>query len=111
MVRALSAGKLRDFMSLDDVTVRRVAALARIRLAEDDLPRVRGELNAILGWIEALQAVDTEGVEPMSGGAPAAPGVLPMRADVVTDGGMAENVLLNAPDREGDYFGVPKVVE
>jgi aspartyl-tRNA(Asn)/glutamyl-tRNA(Gln) amidotransferase subunit C len=98
-------------MSLDDATVRRVAALARIRLSDADLPRVQGELNAILGWIEQLQAVDTEGVEPMAGGAPEGAVALPMREDVVTDGGIAERILANAPDREGDYFAVPKVVE
>ena len=98
-------------MSLDDATVRRVAALARIRLEESDLPRVRGELNAILGWIEQLQEVDTEGVEPMAGGAPEGPQPMPMRQDVVTEGGIAGQILANAPDREGDYFAVPKVVE
>lgn len=98
-------------MSLDDATVRRVAALARIRLADTDLPRVRGELNAILGWIEQLQAVETDGVEPMAGGAPEGTAPMPMRDDIVADGGIAERVLANAPDREGAYFGVPKVVE
>lgn len=96
---------------LDDATVRRVAALARIRLDESDLPRVRGELSAILDWIEQLQAVDTDGVEPMAGGAPEGPQPMPMRADVVTEGGITEQILANAPDREGDYFAVPKVVE
>ncbi|MFN6953287.1 MAG: Asp-tRNA(Asn)/Glu-tRNA(Gln) amidotransferase subunit GatC [Acetobacteraceae bacterium] len=98
-------------MSLDDATVRRVAALARIRLSDADLPRVQGELNAILGWIEQLQAVDTDGIEPMAGGAPEGAAPLPMRDDVVTEGGIAERILANAPDREGDYFAVPKVVE
>ena len=98
-------------MSLDDATVRRVAALARIRLADTDLPRGRGELNAILGWIEQLQAVETDGVEPMAGGAPEGAAPMPMRDDIVADGGIAERVLANAPDREGAYFGVPKVVE
>ena len=98
-------------MSLDDATVRRVAALARIRLSDADLPRVQGELNAILGWIEQLQAVNTDGIEPMAGGAPEGAATLPMRDDVVTDGGIAERILANAPDREGDYFAVPKVVE
>ncbi|MCS6930964.1 MAG: Asp-tRNA(Asn)/Glu-tRNA(Gln) amidotransferase subunit GatC [Acetobacteraceae bacterium] len=98
-------------MSLDQATVRRVAALARIRLSDADLPRVQGELNAILGWIEQLQAVDTEGVEPMAGGAPEGAAPMPMREDVVTEGGIADLILANAPDREGDYFAVPKVVE
>jgi len=100
-------------MSLDIATVRRVAALARIRLEEEEVVRLQGELNGILGWIEQLQAVPTEGVEPMAGGTPHGTGTpaMPMRDDVVTDGGMRDKILANAPDREGDYFGVPKVVE
>jgi aspartyl-tRNA(Asn)/glutamyl-tRNA(Gln) amidotransferase subunit C len=95
-------------MSLDRETVRRVASLARIRLEEEELLRLQGELNGILGWIEQLQSVDTEGVEPLAG---AAQMVLRMREDAVTDGGIRERILANAPDREGDFFGVPKVVE
>lgn len=98
-------------MSLDLATVRRVASLARLHVEDADLPRIQGELNGILGWIEQLQAVDTEGVEPMAGGNPLGQAAMPMREDVVTDGGQAEAVLSNAPDREGEYFGVPKVVE
>jgi aspartyl-tRNA(Asn)/glutamyl-tRNA(Gln) amidotransferase subunit C len=101
-------------MSLDTATMRRVAALARIRLEEEEeVARLQGELNGILGWVEQLQSVDTEGVEPMAGGAPGgARAGMPMRAaDVVTDGGIREKILANAPDREGDFFGVPKVVE
>lgn len=98
-------------MSLDLVTVKRVAALARLRVDDADLPRVQGELNGILGWIEQLQAVDTEGVEPMAGGTPEGIAAMPLRDDVVTDGAQAEAILANAPDREGEYFGVPKVVE
>lgn len=97
-------------MSLDAATVRRVANLARLRLEESEVEKLQGELNGILGWIEQLQAVDTDGVEPMAGGAPAETR-LPWRQDVVTDGGIAPKVLANAPDREGEYFGVPKVVE
>ncbi|MBR0653747.1 Asp-tRNA(Asn)/Glu-tRNA(Gln) amidotransferase subunit GatC [Plastoroseomonas arctica] len=95
-------------MSLDQATVRRVAALARLHVEEADVVRLQGELNGILGWIEQLQEVDVTGVEPMAGGGASA---LRWRADAVTDGGMAEKVLANAPDREGEYFGVPKVVE
>jgi aspartyl-tRNA(Asn)/glutamyl-tRNA(Gln) amidotransferase subunit C len=98
-------------MSLDTATVRRVAALARIRLEEEEVGRFQAELNGILGWIEQLRAVDTEGVEPMAGGNPEGPAAMPMREDVVTEGGIAEKILANAPDREGAYFGVPKVVE
>ncbi|MBO1075356.1 Asp-tRNA(Asn)/Glu-tRNA(Gln) amidotransferase subunit GatC [Roseomonas marmotae] len=95
-------------MSLDTATVRRVASLARIRVEEDELPRLQAELNGILGWIEQLQAVNTEGVEPMAGGGNQA---LRMRADEVTDGGIQDEVLANAPDRAGVFFAVPKVVE
>ncbi|MES2713153.1 MAG: Asp-tRNA(Asn)/Glu-tRNA(Gln) amidotransferase subunit GatC [Pseudomonadota bacterium] len=95
-------------MSLDQATVRRVAALARLHVEEADVVRLQGELNGILGWIEQLQEVDVTGVEPMAGGGA---GALRWRADAVTDGGIAEKVLANAPDREGEYFGVPKVVE
>lgn len=95
-------------MSLDPAMVRRVASLARIRLEEEEVGRMQAELNAILGWIEQLQAVDTEGVPPMAGG-----GAVPlrMREDAVTDGGIPEQILANAPDRAGDCFAVPKVVE
>ena len=95
-------------MSLDTATVRRIASLARIRLEEEEVGRMQAELNGILGWIEQLQAVDTTGIEPMAGGGAV---TLPLREDVVTDGGTPEKVLANAPDRMGEYFGVPKVVE
>jgi aspartyl-tRNA(Asn)/glutamyl-tRNA(Gln) amidotransferase subunit C len=98
-------------MSLDTDTVRRIASLARIRLEEEEVGRMQAELNGILGWIEQLQAVDTEGVEPMAGGAPEGQPAMRMRDDAVTDGDQADAVLANAPDRMGAYFGVPKVVE
>lgn len=98
-------------MSLDSATVRRIASLARIRVEEAELPRVQSEINGILGWIEQLQAVDTEGVEPMAGGSPVAAAAARLRPDAVTDGDRAEEVLANAPDRMGAWFGVPKVVE
>ncbi len=95
-------------MSLDPATVRRIARLARIRLDEADVARVQAELNGILGWIEQLNEVDVEGIEPLTGAAHMA---LKMRDDVVTDGGHAERILANAPARIGDCFAVPKVVE
>lgn len=98
-------------MSLDAATVRRVANLARLRLDETEVGKLQSELNGILGWIEQLQAVDTDGVEPMAGGSPSGGAALRWRKDEVTDGGQADAVLRNAPDREGEYFGVPKVVE
>lgn len=103
-------------MSLDTATVRRIASLARIRLEEAEVARMQAELNGILGWIEQLQSVDTDGVEPMAGGAPTDQAAMRMRDDAVTDGGMPEKILANAPDPQGNgegdaYFGVPKVVE
>ena len=95
-------------MSLDAATVRRIATLARIRVGEEEVARLQTELNAILGWIEQLNEVDVEGVEPLAGAARMA---LKMREDVVTDGGYPEKVLANAPERAGAFFVVPKVVE
>ena len=95
-------------MSLDDATVRRIAKLARIHVEDADVARLQGELNGILGWIEQLQEVDVEGVQPLTGAAQMAPR---LREDAVTDGGIADAVLSNAPDRAGDFYAVPKVVE
>jgi len=95
-------------MSLDPATVRRIAKLARLHLEEDEVPRLQNELNAILGWIEQLNEVDVEGVAPLTGAANMA---LRMRDDVITDGGIREEVLANAPDRAGAFYAVPKVVE
>jgi aspartyl-tRNA(Asn)/glutamyl-tRNA(Gln) amidotransferase subunit C len=95
-------------MSIDRDTARRVAHLARIAVAERDLDHLAGELSAILGFMEQLREVDTEGVEPMTSVTPMA---LPWRADVVTDGGIPDKVLANAPDARAGFFTVPKVVE
>ncbi len=95
-------------MPLDPATVRRIALLARIRLEDSEVAGLQAELNGILGWIEQLNEVDVEGIEPITGAAHMA---LKMRADVVTDGGYPEEVLANAPQRIDDYFAVPKVVE
>lgn len=95
-------------MSLDKATVRRIATLARIEVPEADLEPLAGELSGILGWIEQLQEVDTSAVAPMTGGTDAK---LPWRADVVTDGGIADAITANAPDGQGAFFTVPKVVE
>jgi len=95
-------------MSLDPATVRRIALLARIRLEDAEVAPLQAELNGILGWIEQLNEVDVEGIAPIAGAAHMA---LTMREDVVTDGGDVEAVLANAPERIGDYFAVPKVVE
>jgi aspartyl-tRNA(Asn)/glutamyl-tRNA(Gln) amidotransferase subunit C len=95
-------------MSLDLATVRRIATLARIRVEDAELPALQADLNGILGWIEQLNEVDVDGVEPLTGAAQMA---LKMRDDLVTDGGYPEKVLANAPDRIGEFFAVPKVVE
>jgi aspartyl-tRNA(Asn)/glutamyl-tRNA(Gln) amidotransferase subunit C len=95
-------------MSLDTATVRRIAKLARIRVDDAEIATLQTELNAILGYVEQLNAVDVTGVEPLSGGAQMA---MRLREDVVTDGNIAERILANAPDREGRFFAVPKVVE
>jgi aspartyl-tRNA(Asn)/glutamyl-tRNA(Gln) amidotransferase subunit C len=95
-------------MSLDHATVRRIASLARIRVEDHEVENLCHELNGILGWIEQLNEVDVTGIAPLTGAASMA---LAMREDVVTDGGYPEKVLSNAPERIGDFFVVPKVVE
>lgn len=95
-------------MSIDLETARRVAHLARIAVPEEELPALAGEFNAILGFIEQLSQVDVAGVEPMTGVTPMR---LKRREDVVTDGGMQDRVLSNAPDAREGFFAVPKVVE
>jgi aspartyl-tRNA(Asn)/glutamyl-tRNA(Gln) amidotransferase subunit C len=95
-------------MSLDAATVRRIARLARIRVDDGEVVTLQAELNAILGYVEQLGEVDVTGVAPLSGGAQMA---MRMRDDVVTDGDLASAVLANAPDRAGEFFAVPKVVE
>jgi aspartyl-tRNA(Asn)/glutamyl-tRNA(Gln) amidotransferase subunit C len=95
-------------MSLDPVTIRRIAKLARLHVAENDVERLQGELGSILGWIEQLNEVNVKGVEPLTGATQMA---LKMREDVVTDGGIVEEILQNAPERAENFFAVPKVVE
>ena len=95
-------------MALDPATLRRIATLASISLEDAEVPRIQAELNGIIGWIEQLNEVDIEGVEPLTGAAQMA---LKMREDQVTDGGYPEKVLSNAPERAGPYYAVPKVVE
>jgi aspartyl-tRNA(Asn)/glutamyl-tRNA(Gln) amidotransferase subunit C len=118
-VRAVAARKLRllygglilppeAHMSVDAATVRRIAHLARIAVDEAEVPHLQGELNAMLAFVELLSEVDVNGVEPMTS-------VMPMemkkRADVVNDGGIADEVVANAPATEDHFFLVPKVVE
>ena len=95
-------------MSVDSATVRRVARLARLKVNENDLPRLAGELNAILNFVEQLNEVDVENVTPLTGVVGAS---MRMRDDVVTDGKYAKDVIKNAPMSEDEFFMVPKVVE
>lgn len=95
-------------MSVDAKTVSRVAHLARIALPVGEVARMQGEINAMLGFVEQLNEVDVEGVEPMTS---VMPMVMKKRADFVTDGGIAAQIVQNAPQSEDDYFMVPKVVE
>jgi len=95
-------------MSVDADTVRRVAHLARIAVAADEVENLKGELNAILAFVEQLAEVNVEGVEPMTSVTPMA---MKMRQDKVTDGGNADAIIANAPAHEHHFFLVPKVVE
>ncbi|NJO55071.1 MAG: Asp-tRNA(Asn)/Glu-tRNA(Gln) amidotransferase subunit GatC [Rhodospirillales bacterium] len=95
-------------MSLDTQTVRTISLLARLRVPEEELEPLAGELSAILDWIEQLAEVDTTGVEPMTSVIALTP---PLRADVITDGDCRADVLKNAPGGIDDYYAVPKVVE
>ena len=95
-------------MSVDLATVKRVARLARIAVTEDEANRMVGELNGIIDFVEQLSEVDVTGIEPMTS-------VMPMemrlRADVVTDGNKADDIVANAPATDRNFFMVPKVVE
>jgi len=95
-------------MSVDTATVARIAALARIKVTETELEAMVPELNGILEWVEQLGEVDCTGVEPMTA---VIENHLRLRDDVVTDGGIRDAVLANAPAAEHGFFGVPKVIE
>jgi aspartyl-tRNA(Asn)/glutamyl-tRNA(Gln) amidotransferase subunit C len=95
-------------MSLTREDVKKVAGLSRLRMNDQQLDKIAPELNKILGFIEQLDEVNTDNVEPLSN---VARSTLPLRADVVNDGECADKVLANAPEAEENYFAVPKVVE
>ncbi len=95
-------------MAVDKATVRRIAHLARIRVSDDEVEHLEGELNTILHWVEQLGEIDTDGVEPMTSAVNIS---RDMRDDVVTDGGYPEKIVENAPQSEANFFTVPKVVE
>ena len=95
-------------MSVDNNTVKKIARLARIHVDEDRRDTLASELNAILSWIEELETVDTDNVEPL---ASVTGHSLPIRDDVVSDGNKQEQVIANAPETTSGFFVVPKVVE
>ena len=95
-------------MSVDAATVRRIAHLARIAVADDEVEHLQGEINAVLAFVEQLQEVNVDGVEPMTS---VMPMKLKQRGDVVTDGGIADDIVKNAPATKDNFFLVPKVVE
>ena len=95
-------------MPVDKETVARIAALARIKVADGELDRLAGELSKIIGWVEQLDEVETKSVEPM---ASVADMKLRRREDRVTDGGIPDKILANAPETVDGFFVVPKVVE
>jgi len=95
-------------MSVDENMVRRIANLARIGVTDAELPGLAKELSAILGFVEQLNEVDTQDVKPLTS---AVEDKIRGRADEVTDGGYADDVLANAPEKDDEYFAVPKVVE
>ncbi|AOZ68698.1 asparaginyl/glutamyl-tRNA amidotransferase subunit C [Rhodobacter xanthinilyticus] len=95
-------------MSIDIDTARKVAHLARIAVAEEDLPKLAGQLSGILTFMEQLNEVNVEGIEPMTSVTPMR---LKRRVDEVTDGGYQDKILKNAPDAREGFFAVPKVVE
>lgn len=93
---------------MDKATVATIARLARIRVGEEELEALTDELSQILAWVEQLGEVDTEGVEPMTSVVEV---TLPRREDEVTEGGIPDKVLANAPETEDGFFAVPKVIE
>ena len=95
-------------MKVDEALVRRIAHLARIKVTDDDVQHLEGELTSILGFVELLSEVDTDNVEPMTSAVDTS---MLQRADVVTDGGYAGDIVKNAPEKDDHYFMVPKVVE
>lgn len=95
-------------MQVDEATVRRIVRLARIRITDEEARGLQGELSGILDWVKQLDEVDTSGVEPMTRVVPIA---LKQRADEVTDGNIADDIVRNAPLAEDHFFVVPKVVE
>ena len=95
-------------MSVDTATVRHIAKLARLQMSDAEVEALVPELNNILGWVEQLGEVDTDGVEPLTA---VIDQQLRLREDQVTDGGIRDEVLANAPEAQHGFFAVPKVIE
>jgi aspartyl-tRNA(Asn)/glutamyl-tRNA(Gln) amidotransferase subunit C len=95
-------------MAVDEATTRRIAHLARIAVKDEEVAHLQGEINAVLAFVEQLAEVNVEGVEPMTS---VTPMQMKMRQDVVSDGGIADAIVRNAPASEDHFFLVPKVVE
>jgi aspartyl-tRNA(Asn)/glutamyl-tRNA(Gln) amidotransferase subunit C len=95
-------------MSVDQATVKKVARLARIRVADGDIPKLAEELNVILNFVKQLDEIDVKNVVPLTSVVDVA---MKMRADVVTDGNYSKDITANAPASEDKFFMVPKVVE
>ena len=95
-------------MAIDTQTVRRIAFLSRLKIDDDKIALAEEEFNKILAWVEQLQEVPTDDVEPLIS---VNENNLSLRKDEVTEGNQAEAVLANAPMKEYGYFAVPKVVE
>jgi aspartyl-tRNA(Asn)/glutamyl-tRNA(Gln) amidotransferase subunit C len=99
---------IRPAMSVSNEQVRHIAKLARIAMSDEEIERLAPELNNILGWVEQLGEVDTDGVEPL---ATVIDQELRLREDVVTDGDCRDDIVRNAPDAQHGFFAVPKVIE
>ena len=95
-------------MKVDEALVRKIAHLARIRVDDEDIENLEGELTSILSFVEQLSEVNTDDIGPMTSSVDM---VMRLRADEITDGGYADDIIKNAPAREEHYFVVPKVVE
>ena len=95
-------------MSVDATTVRRIAHMARIAVCDAEVPHLQGELNAMLAFVEQLSEVNIDGVEPMTS---VTPMEMKKRPDVVNDGEIADDIVRNAPETQGHFFLVPKVIE
>ncbi len=95
-------------MSIDPKTVAKIARLARLKIPAEEQAQVAGELNTIMDWVEQLNAVNVDGIEPL---ASVNDKTLRWREDVITDGGRTQDILANAPAKIADFFTVPKVIE